>query len=177
MFNNSEDMFLKEKEIVTEEFLLRNDVYNLNTGGKGGFDYINKNSLNGFNNPDVARKGRELTNILMEKRYGKNWRTIIAKIASLMSNTVESKEKAKKTKIKNGTYGKTEHLNSEPAILKKKETFKKINHQSGINNSQYGKIWITNGTDSKSINKNDSIPAGWRKGRVLKNKKPRWCNR
>jgi hypothetical protein len=44
-FNNSEEMFIREKEIVTEEFLKRPDVYNLRRGGHGGFDYINQNGL------------------------------------------------------------------------------------------------------------------------------------
>jgi hypothetical protein len=44
-FDNVEDMYAKEKEIVTEEFLLREDTYNLRIGGTGGFEYINKNNL------------------------------------------------------------------------------------------------------------------------------------
>ena len=44
-FDNADDMYAKEKEIVTEEFLLREDTYNLRVGGTGGFDYINKNNL------------------------------------------------------------------------------------------------------------------------------------
>ena len=46
MFDNSNDMFLKETEIVTDEFLARDDVYNLRRGGSGGFDYINAHGLN-----------------------------------------------------------------------------------------------------------------------------------
>lgn len=46
MFDNSKDMFLREKEMVTEEFLSREDVYNLRRGGSGGFDYINALGLN-----------------------------------------------------------------------------------------------------------------------------------
>lgn len=46
MFDNPDDMFLKEKEIVTDEFLARDDVYNLRRGGSGGFDYINAHRLN-----------------------------------------------------------------------------------------------------------------------------------
>ena len=46
MFDNSNDMFLKETEIVTDEFLTRDDVYNLRRGGSGGFDYINAHGLN-----------------------------------------------------------------------------------------------------------------------------------
>ena len=45
-FNNREDMIRREIEIVNEDFLLRDDTYNLRRGGTGGFDYINKNGLN-----------------------------------------------------------------------------------------------------------------------------------
>ena len=51
---------------------------------------------------------------------------------------------------------------------KRKRTFAKIKHQQGNKNSQYGKMWITNGTKEGSyrIDKCDSIPDGYRKGRV-----------
>lgn len=53
-------------------------------------------------------------------------------------------------------------------IEKKKQTFKEIKHQQGEKNSQYGKMWITDGTKEGSyrINKGDPIPEGFRKGRV-----------
>jgi hypothetical protein len=41
-FENSEDMYLAESNIVTDEFLSRPDVYNLRRGGLGGFDHIIK---------------------------------------------------------------------------------------------------------------------------------------
>ena len=52
-------MYAKEKEIVTEEFILREDTYNLRRGGYGGFDYINKNPhlhSRVFKNPMIHRK-------------------------------------------------------------------------------------------------------------------------
>lgn len=42
-FDTKEQMYAREKEVVTEEFLERDDVYNLRRGGLGGFDAINKN--------------------------------------------------------------------------------------------------------------------------------------
>ena len=47
VFNNPEEMFAKEAEIVTEEFLAENNTYNLKKGGFGGFDFINNSGLNG----------------------------------------------------------------------------------------------------------------------------------
>lgn len=46
IYNNPKQMYLKEAEIVDEEFLKRTDVYNLVPGGHGGWDYINSNKLN-----------------------------------------------------------------------------------------------------------------------------------
>lgn len=45
-FSSSEEMYAREKEVVNEEFLDRDDTYNLRRGGSGGFDYIVKNGLN-----------------------------------------------------------------------------------------------------------------------------------
>lgn len=45
-FESKEEMYSREKEIVTEEFLARDDTYNLRRGGTGGFDYINRVGLN-----------------------------------------------------------------------------------------------------------------------------------
>lgn len=47
-FNNAEEMYKREKEIVTEDFLKRIDVYNLRRGGFGGFDYINTSGIPKF---------------------------------------------------------------------------------------------------------------------------------
>lgn len=46
IFENSEDMFLKEAELVDEEFVKRLDTYNIKTGGYGGWEYINQNREN-----------------------------------------------------------------------------------------------------------------------------------
>tara|TARA_R110000868_G_C10778195_1_gene755299 strand:- start:54 stop:701 length:648 start_codon:yes stop_codon:yes gene_type:complete len=57
------------------------------------------------------------------------------------------------------------------AIQKKKETLKKIKHQQGEKNSQYGTMWITDGTKQGSyrIKKGDPIPEGFRPGVIFCN--------
>lgn len=51
---------------------------------------------------------------------------------------------------------------------KRKDSLKKIGHQQGSKNSMFGKMWITNGSHSYRINKEDPIPEGYQKGRVIK---------
>lgn len=53
------------------------------------------------------------------------------------------------------------------AILKKKATFAKIGHSKGAKNSQFGMMWVTNGTESRKIMKDSVIPEGWYKGRKM----------
>jgi hypothetical protein len=59
-----------------------------------------------------------------------------------------------------------EAARSETAKKKRKETFERIGHQRGANNSQHGTYWITNGIANKKW-KGDvsSIPDGYKKGR------------
>lgn len=45
IFDTEDKMNAKEKELVTEEFCLREDTYNICIGGQGGFSYINNNTL------------------------------------------------------------------------------------------------------------------------------------
>lgn len=41
VFKTSEEMYSKEAELVSEEFLTTTNTYNLKVGGFGGWDYIN----------------------------------------------------------------------------------------------------------------------------------------
>lgn len=170
-FDNAEEMYAKEKEVVTEEFLLRKDTYNLRIGGTGGFDYINRNSLNGFYNADVARKGRQSTNALLQERHGEQWRKVISKNGN---NALQKKREDDPIfnqlmleHARRNAKIASQHANTPHAIEKKKSTFSRIGHQQGAKNSQYGKMWITNGIENKSIPGHECIPGGWRRGRVL----------
>jgi group I intron endonuclease len=66
-FNNEEEMFKREKEIVTEKFLMREDVYNLRRGGTGGFDYINNYNISKFKGKKHSEKTKQkLSEIRLE---------------------------------------------------------------------------------------------------------------
>jgi hypothetical protein len=63
--------------------------------------------------------------------------------------------------------GRQKALTSE-VRKKRKETFEEIKHQQGEKNSQYGTMWITDGTKEGTyrIKKGEKIPDGFRKGRI-----------
>lgn len=158
-FESKEEMYAREKEVVTEEFLLREDVYNLRRGGFGGFEYINKNHKNGsiqgrrlggkmcvllhgspLNTPENLGKGAKISK---DKGVGSFYNDKLRKLAAIKANSID-------------------------ANLKRVETLRKIGHQRGEKNSQFGSIWITNGTENRKISNLDPIPDNWRRGRSIK---------
>ena len=62
-FDSSELMYAREKEIVNDEFLARDNVYNLRRGGFGGFDYV---ILSG-NHVSNTNRGKKLTEDHVDK--------------------------------------------------------------------------------------------------------------
>lgn len=171
-FQDAKSMYAREKELVTEEFLEREDVYNLRRGGTGGFDYINKNKLNGFSDNNVAKKGRVSADKKLKEKYGKNWRKVLSELGhNAIKKKYQDNHEYLKVRIECMKYAR-KYAFSEESNLKRQKTLKKIfsgnKHQSGNKNSNYGKHWITDGINNKSVYKNDIIPDGYRKGRVMK---------
>lgn len=58
-FNNKKDALLKEKEIVDENFVNRDDTYNLKVGGEGGWDYINNTLINNIEH--INKKSKKIS--------------------------------------------------------------------------------------------------------------------
>jgi len=148
-FTCAEAMFAREKEIVTEEFLSRPDVYNLRRGGSGGFDYINKLGLNNKNfNYDAVVAGLKKA---AEENKRKGW----PGKKHLVPGWKIDKEKLQAL------------AHSPAATAKRKETYKEIKHGQGVKNSQFGTMWITNDQENKKIKNSEPIPSGWRRGRII----------
>lgn len=146
-FSTHEEMVEMEKSIVDEMFVARLDTYNINTGGDGGFWYINTHNL--------CKLGGQKTSQIMRLR---------------MQN--DDYNQWFRAKISNGL--KLYYQNHDSVWIGRKhkeESKRKIGeknsvYQKGSGNSQYGKMWITNGVENKKIKKEDSIPDGWYKGRT-----------
>ncbi len=144
-FDNEADMNAKEAELVTEEFCLREDTYNLCPGGKGGWGYINQNKLSTSFSSYIGTPKHKFTSSKGGKATGKQ-------------NISEAHQQGK---IKYDTF--TGRTHTEDTKIKISIAMKDI--CNGEKNSQFGTMWITNGTENKKIKKIDSIPEGWYKGR------------
>ena len=152
-FTSAKEMYSREKEVVTDDFLLREDVYNLRRGGQGGFDFINKTGLNHKDREAslpirlvALKKGRDT-----QKRLGScNTKFLIPGFKS---------DEHQLKMIKNA--------NSPEAILKKQATWEKTGRSKKEKNSQFGTMWITNNQENKKIKNSEPIPDGWRRGRYI----------
>lgn len=150
-FDNQEEMYQEEAEIVNEEWISRKDTYNIRAGGNGGWDYA------------VG---------VLEKKYGEEWTKIVCGKAREALKEKYGEEwgkflnKRSQELYPEGTWKGRKH-NEES---KKKIGKANAEHQKGSGNSQYGTMWITNGEDNKKIKKDESIPEGWYKGRTINKK-------
>lgn len=152
------EMNAKEAEIVNEEFIARDDVYNICLGGMDG----SWKSLS-FNAKSQASKTR-WKNMSEEKRK----RIIEAGHKRLRGRTLSLHDRQKISNAlkriyandptKKGMLGKSHSIESKQKMS--------LSH-TGKKNNQYGKIWICNDEthESKTIPKTAPIPVGWRKGR------------
>lgn len=145
VFDNEADMNDREREIVTEEFVLQETNYNLCVGGKGGFSYIN------------TKLSKQM------KRVRKNNLATIPKEV-LRENGRRNRRNNPFTREQN--IANAAKAWTDEARDRRMKTRAERNFQQGENNSQFGSRWITNGEANRKIRKTDSIPDGWRAGRV-----------
>lgn len=153
IFDNSEDMFNKEAEIVNEEFINRKDTYNIKLGGKGGWDYVNRNNLSGIMTAslEIKQKWRQKGLDTMQKFWRDVYSGLIPdpRIDFTFKNrkhSIETKQKMSQSHKKNGD-------------------------QKGSKNSQYGTCWITKEGVNIKVRKEDLdtyLNQGYTKGRLIK---------
>lgn len=165
VFDTEEEMNAKEAELVTEEFCRRNDTYNICTGGKGGFSYINNNGLCGLDIPGVHQKGRQAANKILECKHGTEWQSILsARARDGLKKILEEDPNYLKDRASRSFLGK-QHTEKTKRKMSEKA---KARLSDPMRNSQFGTMWITNGLENKKIKTVDFIPEGWYKGRKIK---------
>lgn len=154
VFDTELEMDAKEKELVTEEFCLRSDTYNLCVGGQGGFSYINR-TRDHHAHSQAAANNRD---------YSLTDWSCNADPSKTKATSDRNKELAKKGVFDNFSFKGRKHTDAK----KQKHSDFMSGRNTGSNHPQFGKTWITDGQQNKIIKSVDCIPEGWYKGRVMK---------
>lgn len=151
VFDNPEDMYAKEAELVNEEFLAEENTYNLKLGGCGGFDHLN--NIN-YDNP---------THTIEHMLYMSS-RTDRAKNSEAISEGLLKYYETHPGRKTSGFTGKKHSQETKSKISLS------ISKRPKEQNSQYGTRWIHSLElqKSKKIKKTDSLPLGWLEGRKIK---------
>lgn len=160
IFDTYEDMAEKERELVNEEFVSEDTNYNQVVGGGNGYYWINKFGLNTYEGK-AAKDRAKLIELATPKRIE-------------LLNTDEDFRRNYSKSVSTGVKRYYENNESHWSGRKHSdETKRKISlankkSQAGKKNSQFGTMWITNGTESKKVDMTSPIPNGWVKGRKMK---------
>jgi len=149
-FTTRKELLQKEAEVVNEEFVLRNDTYNIVIGGGGG----STSKTNGMLGKHQTTKHREASQQYMtnnkEKYQTNEYRAYMSR-------------RLKEIGHNHATFRGRTH--SEATLKQMSQSSK--GQGIGANNSQYGTCWITNGEINKKIPKDTTIPDGWKLGRII----------
>lgn len=141
-----------EQELVTEDFCLRKDNYNLSVGGQGLPITITKGDFT----KERYEKWKQSLIIWRE-----NNREFIEASNKRRSETISAQYVTGK---RQGTFKDRKHSSS--SIEKISQT--KRGTGTKESNSQFGSFWITNGMTNKKVKAVDLIPEGYYIGRVIK---------
>ncbi len=144
IFDNKKDMFVKEAELVTEEFITTTNTYNLKPGGSGG-------------NPGII-------GAFSGKKHSEESKNKIKKSALAQ---VTTDEKRRKLSINSA-------MKNNPEIRKKVSDaltgkIHSDEHRKKVAEANIGKVLINNGLIAKRISKDELIlylSKNWTRGRL-----------
>ena len=156
-FDNEVDMNTKEVELVTEEFCLREDTYNICPGGEGGWGYVNQETWTKEKRIEHNTKCSPFGEVEFRKKYKQS-------ILDGYSNGLGkmSYEDRILAWEKSGAHSMLGKFHTE-------ETKEKMsNSHRGEKNSQFRSFWITNGIESKKVQGDSQVPSGWSRGRIMR---------
>jgi len=159
-FDSREELVQAEINLITEQDLKNPNCLNLKQGGSGGWSN------------EVREKAKIAAKSYMEDKWLiPEYRE---KMIKIRYDPVISKSRNERTsetlklhfEDTPGNFAGRKHKLD--TIQKMKESHKEAG--IGVNNSQYGTCWITNEAENKKIHKGDTIPEGWRLGRIINQK-------
>lgn len=156
--STEDEMNQKEADIVDEDFVARDDTYNIKLGGQGGWDYVNKTGRNIYNNHNKTINRRIACSIAQKSRIQN------MSDAEFIAWTTKATLNFRRYEQLFGHpfRGKT-HTDETKNKMKKSHEGKHI----GKLNGSFGTHWITDGRTNKRVDKTLDIPTGWNKGRKM----------
>lgn len=171
--NSLEELNEKEKEIVNQKFVERDDTYNLKVGGDGGWDFCNDPS-NGYTSEIRSRNAKESNKrpevkskqLSSLKKYYDNLDSEI-----LLDRTRRGQETRNRRIAAGEIHCHQSFLgkhHSEETKQKMRDTFALNKSNVGSKNSNYGKHWWKDPNDRtkyKSFSDDEEIPEGWVRGK------------
>ena len=179
VFSIEEQAYLKQKDIVDQQFLSRKDTYNITLGGRGSWFF-----KRGMSAARLVQTGQIIYVSINDSRWktgqieGVTHNMATARLVQtgqIIQVTVDD------SKWKTGqlegclkgtifiTNGKQERMiKKEIPIPQGWEKGRKLctSIQGGQTHSTYGTIFINNGTKQRMIKKEIPIPQGWEKGKI-----------
>ncbi len=150
--SSREELVNREAEIVNLNEIAKEECMNLKIGGSGGLGFI---SVEQQRHRSICGGKATALKLKTDDKFRKQHNLRASN--SFKKMHIEGK-------IRYDTFkGKTHNEESKEKIGKANSI-----KQSGSRNSQHGSMWITNGKENKKIKKENKIPEGWTKGRILK---------
>lgn len=150
-FDSREQADLIEKRII-QYFLNDKNCLNECAGGRFSLESLRRGAINKNKLPI-----KESTRQKLSEASKRKW-----------------KDPEISKKMLNGALKALNNSRTTEAKLRKsnsaKLTFKKVGHQVGEKNSQFGTIWVTDGRKNLKIKRTDSMPDGYYPGRILKSR-------
>jgi hypothetical protein len=157
IFDTLDQAIEKEKEIICEDFIAREDTYNIALGGSLGGSKINGLSFLGKNHSAVTKD--KISKSLLGMRHISD-----EGIKKIIHNNKTNE--IRKEKIQKALKGKKK---TEDHKKKISDSLLKRNFSSIPRNykRKYKQIWITDGIKNTRIPENSAIPEGWAQGRII----------
>lgn len=144
VFDNKDEMYAKEKEIVTEDFCNKLDTYNIRTGGNGGFNHINKN-------PEERARVT-----LISKTKNKGMTTHIPTVEERSMTSLRNK---KNYELGIGPYSQAAKEKIQSAERRLKLSKIMLTDQNAMKGSNFYTNISTN--ENRRFKRNEIVPNGW----------------
>lgn len=147
---NEEEMNLLEKCVVTQEFCDREDTYNINIGGDGGWNYVNKNRTS--LQRSIASKNTWNNYSEIEKNIFKN-KISIGQHQRIINMSKEEREQFRKNNSQKAKNGFSQAFRGKKHTIESRQKISIAKHNNpliGEKNGMHGKHWYYNPETNES---------------------------